>query len=261
MLKKVARKLINGSSMLIKSMLVPLLGTITNVETSEALVALTFDDGPDPVFTPQLLNILKKYDAHATFFMVGKNAEKYPELVCRIAQEGHAIGNHSWDHPSFSLIQGRERRRQIRACQKAIAPYGKRLFRPPYGNQSLISRLDVLLIGYKVITWNLIAIDWLDHSGAVMANRLKEKIQNGSIILFHDSLYHMVEERYTDRKSTLIAVEMLLKTLGGRFQFVSVSELLRYGRPQKEYWFKKPNIDYLNKLKGQFETPRLYLSK
>jgi peptidoglycan-N-acetylglucosamine deacetylase len=244
-----------------KIIVVSSLGTITHVKTSEALLALTFDDGPDPVFTPQLLNILKKYNARATFFMVGENAERHPELVRRIAEEGHTIGNHSWDHPSFPLIRGRERRAQIRACQRAISPFGKRLFRPPYGNQNLMSRLDALTLGYKVITWNLIAVDWLDHTGDMMAKRIIEKIQNGSIILFHDSLYHMVEEQYADRGRTLDAVELLLTTLGGGFRFVSLSELLRHGSPRKTNWIQKPNIDFLNTLKGQVEAPRLYSSK
>lgn len=227
-----------------------LMGTITNVRTESSVVALTFDDGPDPFFTPRLLEILKKYNARATFFMLGENAEKYPELVKRVALEGHLIGNHSWDHPSFPLIQGKERREQMRACQKATEPFGKRFFRPPYGAQSIKSRLDAMLLGYKVITWNMIAVDWLDHSGDIMANRLIGEIQNGSILLFHDSLYNMIEPQYADRESTLKAVELLLTTLSDGFRFVTVSELLQSGVPQKTYWVQQPDIDFLNKLKG-----------
>jgi peptidoglycan/xylan/chitin deacetylase (PgdA/CDA1 family) len=83
---------------------------------------MTFDDGPDPEYTPRLLDILKKYQVHATFFiMVGEAAHNHPKLVRQVAQAGHAVGNHSWDHPSFPLISGRERRAQIRACAEAIA--------------------------------------------------------------------------------------------------------------------------------------------
>ena len=133
---------------------VPLLavGTITRVSTSKPVAALTFDDGPDPVFTPRLLAVLHKHQAKATFFMVGKAAERHPDIVKEVAVAGHAIGNHSWDHPSFPLISRRERWAQVRACEKAIAPYGQRLFRPPYGDQNLLSRLEASWLGYQVIT-------------------------------------------------------------------------------------------------------------
>ena len=145
------------------------MGTITHVSTQDAVVALTFDDGPHPESTPHLLDILERHQAHATFFMIGEAAQRHPDLVQRVAQAGHAIGNHSWDHPSFPLISGRERRAQLRACEKAIAPYGQRLFRPPYGHQSAASRLDALWLSYRVVTWNLHAYDWLDHDANWMA--------------------------------------------------------------------------------------------
>src|SRR3990172_5069992 len=99
------------------------LGTVTHVSTHASVVALTFDDGPHPEFTPRLLDILDKHQAQATFFMIGAAAQRYPDLVRRAAQAEHAIGNHSWDHPSFPLITGRERRAQMRACAQAITPY------------------------------------------------------------------------------------------------------------------------------------------
>ena len=77
-----------------------MLGTLTSVVTKEPLVALTFDDGPHPEFTPRVLEILRHHQAHATFFMVGAGAEKYQGIVRQVAREGHAIGGHSWDQPS-----------------------------------------------------------------------------------------------------------------------------------------------------------------
>src|SRR6266849_2574451 len=99
-----------------------LIGTIAHVATRDAVAALTFDDGPHPEYTPRLLQILERHQARATFFMLGEKAHRYPELVQRVAQAGHAIGNHSWDHPVFPEISRRERRDQIRACAKAIDP-------------------------------------------------------------------------------------------------------------------------------------------
>ena len=91
-----------------------LFGTITHVKTNHHVVALTFDDGPDPRYTSRLLEILKRHEAKATFFMIGKNAQRYPHIVKQVFQAQHAIGNHSWDHPSFPLITERQRRAEIR---------------------------------------------------------------------------------------------------------------------------------------------------
>lgn len=234
------------------------IGTITHVATSMPAVALTFDDGPDPVFTPRLLDVLQKYQAKATFFMVGQAAERHPDIVEKVAAAGHAIGNHSWDHPSFPLITGSERRAQIWACAKAIAPYAQQIFRPPYGDQNLLSRLDALWLGYQVIAWSLAAEDWLDHDADCMKSKIISRIQNGSIILFHDSLFQHSEDRYADREPMLKAVDTLLKELSGRLSFITVPALLRQGRPQRQYWRKRSGIDFLNGLKGRYGEARRY---
>lgn len=225
---------------------IPLLaiGTITHVSTSKPVAALTFDDGPDPVFTPRLLDILQKHHAKATFFMVGQSAERHPDLIKKVSEAGHAIGNHSWDHPSFPLMTGRERRAQIRACAKAIAPYAQKILRPPYGDQNLWSRLDALWLGYQVITWNGTAGDWLDHDADWIRNRVMSRIQNGSIIVLHDSIFRPREDRYADREPMLHAVDMLLQELSGRFSFITVPELLQQGRPQRQYWRKQTDVDF-----------------
>ena len=208
-------------------------GTITSVATRDPVAALTFDDGPHPEYTPRLLDIMKRYEAHGTFFMIGEPAQKHPELVQRVAQAGHAIGNHSWDHRFFPSLPGRVRREQMRACEQALAPYGQRLFRPPYGAQSLASRFDALWLRYKVVTWNLEAKDWQDHEAAWMADRLVRGIRPGSIVLFHDAIYrsHQAVPQY-DREPMLTALTSTLEQLGGRFRFVTIPELLRHGRPQ-----------------------------
>jgi peptidoglycan-N-acetylglucosamine deacetylase len=234
------------------------IGTITNVSTSKPVAALTFDDGPDPVFTPRLLAVLHKHQAKATFFMVGKAAERHPNIVKEVAIAGHAIGNHSWDHPSFPLITRRERWAQIRACEKAIAPYGQRLFRPPYGDQSLLSRLEASWLGYQVIMYSLTAVDWLDHDAEWMKNRMMTRIQNGSILLLHDSLFHYRDNRYADRDPMLNGLDGLLKELGGRFTFVTIPELIRQGRPQRQYWTKTTDISILNERSGRYGEPRQY---
>jgi peptidoglycan-N-acetylglucosamine deacetylase len=225
-------------------------GTITSVSTSQAVVALTFDDGPDPLCTPRLLDILQKHNAKATFFMVGQAAARHPDIVEQVAGGGHVIGNHSWDHPSFPLITGRERRAQIRGCAKALAPYAQKLLRPPYADQNLWSRLDAVWLGYQVIMYSVTADDWLDHDADWMKSRIMSRIRNGSIILLHDSLFRYGEDRYADRAPMLNMVDALLRELSGRFSFITVPELLRKGRPLRKKWSKKCAPDFLNGLKG-----------
>ena len=227
-----------------------LIGSITHVSTLEPLVALTFDDGPHPEFTSHILHILEQHKALATFFMLGKNAERHKDLVKQVWQAGHAIGNHSWDHLSFDSISRSQRRSQIYACQKVIAPYGEKLFRPPYGNQTIYSSLDAFLLGYKIVTWSVVAQDWLDHDANLMVNYLMPQIKPGSIILFHDNLNGFLEKRYLDRKETIKAVDSILKELHKKFRFVTVPELLLRGRPQRKLWRIEADVNFLNQLQS-----------
>ena len=224
---------------ILKSIPAHAIGTITHVSTPDPVAALTFDDGPDPFFTPRFLDILKKYNAHATFFMIGEAAECYPDLVQKVAQGGHAIGNHSWDHPSFLSITGKERRRQIRACAKAVAPFGQKLFRPPYGQQTVASRIDALLLRYKVITWNMKAFDWEKHDAHWILDKLLSHLKPGSIILLHDTLWGIREEEVKDRVSVLEALDMFLEKMSSQFRFVTIPELLKEGRAQKQNLYMK----------------------
>src|SRR4051794_22611330 len=113
------------------------LGSLIRVATREPAIALTFDDGPDPRETPRVLDVLERHGARGTFFQVGKSVERHPDIVARTAAAGHALANHSWDHPSFRQIRGSYRRAPIRWCGGALAPpRGTPLFRPPLGGQS-----------------------------------------------------------------------------------------------------------------------------
>ena len=216
-----------------------LAGAVTSVEVDEPLVALTFDDGPNPTTTPQVLRILERYNAKATFFLVGAAARRYPGIVRQIAEAGHAIGNHSWDHTSFNTIGGRRRRRQMRACQRAIAPYGLRLFRPPYGHQTVGSRLDATLLRFKVIAWSLSVADWSDPDAERMARRLIASVSPGSIVLLHDAIFRVEtdpEIRY-DRRALISALDTFLEARHRQFGLVTVPELMARGRPVVREWY------------------------
>lgn len=223
-------------------------GSLTNVVTQERVVALTFDDGPHPEYTPRVIEILERHHARATFFMVGQAALQRPELVKRVGEAGHAIGGHSWDHASFRLLAGRERRRQMQACERVFGSYAQALVRPPYGEQSIAARFDAFRLGYEVVGWSVDVGDWYERDASLLSCRLVEWIQPGSIVLLHDALFDqgkppqgpkLEREANADRESMLKALDMALEQLSGKFRFVTVPELLRHGAPYRPFWFKK----------------------
>jgi peptidoglycan-N-acetylglucosamine deacetylase len=225
-----------------------LLGTVIRVSTAEPVLALTFDDGPHPEDTPPLLDLLDRYGAKATFFVVGKNARNHPELIERMAAAGHALGNHTWDHLSLPSLKGPFRRRQLAWTQKVLGPHSSGLFRPPYGEQSLGSRLDALSQGLTVVCWDVIAEDWRDDPAEVMLARIYRRLRRGSIVLFHDTLYTTIDERFRDRRPTLATVERLLQDLGDRYRFVTVPELMRRGRLVRWHWYQRSRLDWLQQV-------------
>jgi peptidoglycan-N-acetylglucosamine deacetylase len=212
----------------------PVIGTTTHVATGERVAALTFDDGPNPVYTPRLLEVLDRHGARATFFMIGEQASRHPDIVERVAAEGHAIGNHSWDHPSFPRITRPARRRQIRACEGALAPHGMRLFRFPKGHQTPATALDVRLQGYDPIGWNVDPRDYTDRTAAAIAAHVLSRLRPGSIVLLHDAIHEYPE---SDRTATLEAVDSILASASRDYAFLTVPELLRRGRRQRIHAF------------------------
>jgi peptidoglycan-N-acetylglucosamine deacetylase len=212
------------------------------------VAALTFDDGPHPEHTCRLLEILARHGAKATFFMVGRSAERYPEIVERAAHAGHAIANHTWDHAAMPLLGRRERLRQMLACEQALTPYGSRLFRPPYGFQSRASYLDARGLGYTVVGWSGTAEDWLDHSADGIADRLIHNITPGGIILLHDVLHDVICDAYADRSPLLEAVDRVLEALSGRYRFLTVPELLAHGRVRRVFRFRAVDRPWLEAL-------------
>jgi len=227
-----------------------MIGTIVSVETRDCVAALTFDDGPHPEFTGSVLDVLERHRARATFFMLGENVRQHPEIVRRVVDGGHAIANHSWDHPSFPLLKHSERYKQIRDCADAIAPYGgTRLFRPPYGHQTVSSRLDALLLGYSVVMGDAVAEDWWPRDATWMAKKLVNGIKPGSIVILHDRISRSVQEApQHDRRPMITALDMALDQLSGRVRFVTVPELLTHGKPVRSYYFPAPPQEMLVRL-------------
>lgn len=229
---------------LLRLLRTPALGTITHVQTAEPVAALTFDDGPDPATTPRVLEVLARHGAKATFFVLGKNAAHHRRLIAEMADAGHVIANHSFDHPRFPTVRRGTRIAQMRACEAATAPHGKKLFRPPRGLQSIRSRLDALRLGYKVVTWNVVAQDWENRAPEWTLNLLETEVKPGSIVLLHDVIYDADCPEAVDRRPMLAALDAFLSRNRPGLSYVTVPELLSRGRPHYARWFVRSDADW-----------------
>jgi len=157
-------------------------------------VYLTFDDGPTPDITDWVLDILAEYQAKATFFVVGENAKKHPEIIRRILKEGHAIGNHTQHHLNGWKTKTAEYIKDVEECQQYL---DTELFRPPYGK---IKRAQIkrLKDQYKIVMWDVLSGDFdLDINPEKCYTNVIDKVKSGSIIVFHDSLKAAENLKYT----------------------------------------------------------------
>ena len=154
------------------------------------LVALTFDDGPDPEVTPAVLRLLEQAGARATFFCVGQRAEAHPEVMAAIRARGHGVGNHSYSHPNgFALRGPGGLSREIRRAQEAIERVGggrPRLFRAPAGIQNPWLAPTLAAAGLRLVSWTRRGYDTVSRDGARVAARLGRGLQAGDILLLHD---------------------------------------------------------------------------
>ena len=159
------------------------------VADDRPVVSLTFDDGPSSIYTPVILDVLAKHDVKATFFVLGRRVADHPEIVARIAAEGHDIGNHSWSHPSFRSLWKEHIRDEICRTDDAVeAAAGVRpaLFRPPFGRYAESAVPLVGGLGHHFVLWSVDGSDWETEDEAVVAQTIVRKARAGSIILLHD---------------------------------------------------------------------------
>lgn len=147
-------------------------------------VYLTFDDGPHPEITSEVLNMLEEFNAKATFFCVGKNVAKYPETYQRILDEGHSVGNHTHNHLNGFESSKEEYIKNVENASKLI---DSELFRPPYGKIKT-SQLKSIKKDYQIIMWSLIAGDWdISLTKEQCFYAIKQNIKSGDIVVLHDS--------------------------------------------------------------------------
>jgi peptidoglycan/xylan/chitin deacetylase (PgdA/CDA1 family) len=159
---------------------------VWKIPTKEKILYLTFDDGPHETATPFVLDELKKYNAKATFFCLGKNVQLHPEIYQRILVEGHSTGNHTFNHLNAWHVKKEEYINDVKQAEKFIQ---SKLFRPPYGR--IYPRLSKKLrtqFGYKIIMWHVLSGDFDENIAPEKClSNVLNKAQKGSIIVFHDS--------------------------------------------------------------------------
>lgn len=157
---------------------------IWKIQTDEPVIYLTFDDGPHPEITQEVLDILESYQAKATFFCVGENVKKYPDTYQMILDKGHATGNHSFNHLSGWKASRKEYFENVEKCAKYVDSH---LFRPPYGKINIL-HIPYLKITYRVVMWSVLPHDYSSKitPEQCLQNAIKYS-EAGSIVVFHDS--------------------------------------------------------------------------
>ncbi|WP_084028860.1 polysaccharide deacetylase family protein [Bacillus sp. J33] len=198
-------------------------------KSSKKEVVLSFDDGPDPAYTPEILDILDRYNIKGTFFIVGENAMMHPQLVKRMYDEGHEIGNHTFSHPDVSAITPSRLRMELNATQRliqGITGHSMTLFRPPYiADTELGTKNEQMPImhaqdmGYTMVGQSIDSGDWQKTSKIELVNRVLEQLPEGNVILLHDA--------GGDRSITVEALPTLIEALKNRgYTFSTVADLI-----------------------------------
>ena len=181
---------------------------------------LTFDDGPEAEITPLVCSLLKKYNLKASFFCVGENIEKHPEIVRQLVDSGHVIANHSETHKDFMTLSFEAQESEVENCQRRIEklnPTTRKIFRAPRGRLGLLSLIRFRLKGWKVIHWSFDSLDHEKNSLERHLASLRDKPpSNGDILLFHDD----------DGISIEILTVMIPEWIERGFSFATIDELL-----------------------------------
>jgi peptidoglycan-N-acetylglucosamine deacetylase len=193
-------------------------------------LALTFDDGPNPLWTPRLLEILSRRNLRATFFLVGAFAEREPALVRQITSAGHFVGNHSWSHPDLALASRdriREELARTNQTLEQITGNPVRFFRPPFGSRRPYVLRVARDLGLQPVLWNAMTSDWSEPSADLIAQRLARKIDRlerrgyAATVVLHDG-NHLDPE--ANRQPSAAALEQLIARYRDSHRFVTLDE-------------------------------------
>lgn len=191
----------------------------------ERKVALTFDDAPDQRFTAAILEVLRRENVPATFFVVGYRAQEWPELVRQMAADGHAVGNHSFNHPDLRKLNPSAFEDQLLRTQRILREligYEPQILRPPYGEINEWQLKWAVSRGFKIVNWNVDSLDWKSLDKTQVADNILTQVRPGSIVLQHAG-----GGRGEDLTGTVEALPVVIRTLKLRgYEFVTIPELL-----------------------------------
>lgn len=195
---------------------------VSKHSNSSSKIALTFDDGPHPKLTREILDILSQYEVSATFFVIGKNAEAYPELVKAEIDGGHEVGNHTYSHANLKRESVETIKDELDRAERAVyeaAEYRPKLIRPPGGNFNESFKNIAEEYNSSIILWNVDTRDWAHNSVDAICKNVLSNVKCGDIILFHDHI--------TGGSPTPEALRRIIPELKSRgFTFATVSELI-----------------------------------
>ncbi len=174
---------------------------VWDISNNDKIIYLTFDDGPTPIITNKVLAILAEYNAKATFFCIGKNVDDNPELYQQLLKEGHAVGNHTYSHLKGWRTSNNEYLKDIKKTQDtlntSLSNGSSNLFRPPYGKLKPSQGKLLQKLGYKIIMWDVLAIDWDNEiSKEEVLQNIVDHTESGSIVVLHDSVKASVNMLY-----------------------------------------------------------------
>jgi peptidoglycan/xylan/chitin deacetylase (PgdA/CDA1 family) len=189
--------------------------TLYRLSSKPSAIMLTFDDGPHPIWTPQLLEVLKRHDVPAVFFVVGSLAEKRPDLIRNMIEEGHTVGNHSYSHRPIWKLSKQQVCWEIETTERIIskaAGCSSMLFRPPKGFIRPSQKRLLEQMGYQTVTWSLSPKDWVGFSARYLVSTVLRRVRGGDIILFHDG-GGVCSLTCGKRANTITAVERLIVEL------------------------------------------------
>ncbi|HXF72961.1 MAG TPA: polysaccharide deacetylase family protein [Actinomycetota bacterium] len=208
---------------------------VCRVVTRKLVIALTFDDGPDPRYTPAVLHLLSRFGARATFFVIGRKASRHPGLVAEEAQRGMEIAGHTWSHRRIDRLSPDQMRVELDRTERALASFGtSSLFRAPFGSFLPEQAEAMRAWGVRPVHWSVAVdhlVDGLGLSAGEAVRWLSSEVRPGDILLFHDAPLGS-DDPEDPRRATLEVLARLLPALERvGYRFVTVSELLRTGEP------------------------------
>jgi peptidoglycan/xylan/chitin deacetylase (PgdA/CDA1 family) len=201
--------------------------TFTGLPPRSRQIALTYDDGPNDPHTLRLLEVLARHNVQATFFLIGRYVQHYPQIAREIFQAGHVVGNHTFTHPLLIFKTETEIRSQLSDCrsalQDAIGEHSN-LFRPPFGGRRPAVLRVARELGMQAVMWNVTGYDWNAPSAAAIEKKIVSQIRGGDVILLHDGGHKQIS---ADRSQTVLATDHLLARYKAQgYEFPTIPQMM-----------------------------------